>query len=231
MTDKKENKEGKEDDSLPQLGYWKIRGLAHPIRTMLAYTNTKYKNVMYEQGDDFSRDAWDSVKHKQGLDFPNLPYWIEPSTGLKITQSQAITMHIARQNNLVGSTNTEKAHLDMLIGVLLDIRPAWTSCCYNPKFKELVGDVLGKKIAGTVGELDAWMAKRKWFIGDNLSVADFLFFEFFDQISTYDAKYLEKYSNLATWSKNFAALDAIASYRKSSAFFAHPINNKHAAYK
>lgn len=30
------------------LGYWKIRGLAQPLRFLLEYTEHPYENVMYE---------------------------------------------------------------------------------------------------------------------------------------------------------------------------------------
>ena len=32
------------------LGYWNIRGLAHPIRYLLEYAEHPYEEVLYEQG-------------------------------------------------------------------------------------------------------------------------------------------------------------------------------------
>ena len=62
-----------------QLGYWKIRGLAQPIRYLLEYIEHPYEDVMYEQGDapNFSIECWTSVKNNLGLDFPNMPYLID----------------------------------------------------------------------------------------------------------------------------------------------------------
>ena len=34
--------------SKPQLGYWKIRGLASMVRYILRYANVDYEDVMYE---------------------------------------------------------------------------------------------------------------------------------------------------------------------------------------
>ena len=35
-------------DNLPVLGYWKMRGLAQPIRFLLAYLKVNYKEQVYE---------------------------------------------------------------------------------------------------------------------------------------------------------------------------------------
>ena len=61
------------------LGYWKIRGLAQPIRYLLEYAELPYEEVLYEQGDapNYSVDCWTSVKNTIGLDFPNVPYLID----------------------------------------------------------------------------------------------------------------------------------------------------------
>lgn len=72
--------------------YWDIRGLAEPIRMLLSYTKTKYHDQVYVQGDGpaFDRSAWTSVKDTVGLDFPNLPYYIDGN----IKVSTAMTWYI-----------------------------------------------------------------------------------------------------------------------------------------
>ncbi len=46
-------------------------------------------------GPEFNLDSWFSVKHTLGLDFPNLPYLIDRSSGCKLTESLAIFRYIA----------------------------------------------------------------------------------------------------------------------------------------
>nr|XP_034493195.1 glutathione S-transferase Y1 isoform X3 [Marmota flaviventris] len=55
------------------LGYWNIRGLAHPIRLLLEYTDSSYEEKKYTMGDapDYDRSQWLNEKFKLGLDFPN----------------------------------------------------------------------------------------------------------------------------------------------------------------
>lgn len=49
-----------------KLGYWKIRGLAQPIRFLLEYVEHPWEDVLYEQGDapNYSIECWTDVKHK-----------------------------------------------------------------------------------------------------------------------------------------------------------------------
>ncbi|WAR26548.1 GSTM5-like protein [Mya arenaria] len=60
---------------MPTLAYWKIRGLAQPIRLLLTYAGEEFEDVQYEQGDapELSRAAWTDVKPSFNdiLDFPN----------------------------------------------------------------------------------------------------------------------------------------------------------------
>ncbi len=72
---------------MPILGYWKIRGLAHQIRFQLEYLGVPYDEKLYEQGDapGFEIDSWLSEKHTLGMEFPNLPYFIDGD--LKITET------------------------------------------------------------------------------------------------------------------------------------------------
>merc|ERR1711872_592073 len=100
--------------SKPVLCYWDIRGLAQPIRLLLTYTGTDFEDKMLSCGPapGFDKSCWFDNKYSLGLDFPNLPYYIDGD--IKITQSNAILRYIARKNDLVGKNETEKAMVDMM---------------------------------------------------------------------------------------------------------------------
>jgi glutathione S-transferase len=53
--------------------------LAQPIRLLLEYTGTKFEDRMLSctPAPEFDRSAWTNVKNTLGLDFPNLPYFID----------------------------------------------------------------------------------------------------------------------------------------------------------
>ena len=78
-----------------RIGYWKMRGLAQPIRYLIEYTEHPYHEVVYEQGDapHFSVTCWTSVKGTLGLDFPALPYLIDGEA--RITDPYAIMLYLA----------------------------------------------------------------------------------------------------------------------------------------
>jgi len=93
-----------------QLGYWKIRGLAQPIRYLLEYIEHPYEDVMYEQGDapDYSIASWTEVKNNLGLDFPNMPYLIDQDVKLTDTVTIMIYLATAYDKELLGTTVEER---------------------------------------------------------------------------------------------------------------------------
>ncbi|XP_035426523.1 uncharacterized protein LOC118260424 isoform X1 [Cygnus atratus] len=116
------------------LGYWDIRGLAHAIRLLLEHTETPYEDKLYSCGEapDYDKSQWINEKEKLGLDFPNLPYFIDGST--KLTQSNAILRYIARKHNMCGETEEEKLRVDMLENQVVDFRMSLIVVCYSPDF-------------------------------------------------------------------------------------------------
>jgi len=119
------------EDSRPILGYWAIRGLAQPIRLLLAYTGTEFEDKMYQcgPGPAYDRSAWMDVKFTLGLDFPNLPYYME--TNVKLTGTNAILRHIARKHNLCGRTREEMVRVDMAAEQVMDMRNNAVFLFYN----------------------------------------------------------------------------------------------------
>ena len=64
----------------PELGYWAIRGLAQPIRLLLNYTGTEFVDKKYEvtgSAPNWDVSSWFGIKFSLGLDFPNLPYYMD----------------------------------------------------------------------------------------------------------------------------------------------------------
>lgn len=104
-----------EEDIRPILGYWDIRGLAQAIRYQLVYLGVDFIDHHLTHTEDVnSRQAWLDQKGTLGLDFPNLPYFIDGE--VKITEHMAIHQYIADKYmpSLLGRTIEEKATVDML---------------------------------------------------------------------------------------------------------------------
>ena len=108
-----------------KFGYWKIRGLASNIRYQLAYSGVNdYEMIEYEQGDapDFNSACWFDVKPTLGLAFPNLPYLIDGDHSM--TETMAIHKYLADKYKpeLLGTTPQERGTVNMLAGVLSDLK-------------------------------------------------------------------------------------------------------------
>jgi len=215
--------------SKSQLGYWKIRGLAHPIRFLCEYTKEPYEDVHYVQGDDFSREEWLSVKFTLGLDFPNLPYWIEPS-GFKITESGAIIRHIARKHDLLGKTPEEKTLAEQMAGVIEASRGALTRFCYSQiKTAENKEEAISAYMEGfskRIATVSKYLETRQWSAGDTLTFVDFQVYEVVSEhMVIFD---FQPDGVLTSFMSNFENLPGIKEYMASDRYFKSPCNNKSA---
>ena len=105
----------------------------------------------------WDRSDWTAEKHTLGLDFPNLPYWIEGA--LKVTQSDAILLHAAKRARLMGSTDEARARALMLHGFAGDLRRAYVNFSYGPGGDAAREAFVSGPLAGAVAELEAFAAK------------------------------------------------------------------------
>ena len=159
----------------PILGYWKIRGLAAPIRYMFHYLGVDFEDKLYECGDapDFDKSAWLNEKETLGLEFPNLPYLIDGET--KLTETVAIMHYIASkyQPALLGSNASVKGRILMLLEHIVTLKKRATEPCYTTGDKEAIVDdcrPLLAKIVEVKGD-------NTWIAGQNLTWLDFYFAE------------------------------------------------------
>ena len=210
----------------PVLGYWDIRGLAEPARLMLEYCGVEYEDKRYFCGDapDFDRSAWLNEKFKLGLDFPNLPYYIDAD--VKLTESTAILKHIARKNGLGPISDSEIDYCNMMEGVVLDFRREFVMVCYMPNFDSNKEKFFAVTLPGRMELLDKYLASNKWLAGNSLTHVDFMFCEFLSHVKLMEPLSFDKYENVASYFESFFKLDKIAHYRQSSRFKLLPINGK-----
>ncbi|NXY22761.1 GSTM3 transferase, partial [Atrichornis clamosus] len=202
--------------------------LAHAIRLLLEYTETPYEDKLYSCGEapDYDKSQWINEKEKLGLDFPNLPYFIDGPT--KLTQSNAILRYIARKHNLCGETEEETLRVDMLENQIMDFRMSLVMVCYNPDFEKLKPGYL-EQLPGKLKLFSNFLGDRKWFAGEKvqlgtpgqsgglgrgcvltvsphcpqLTFVDFLMFDVLDQNRIFEPKCLEPFKNLKDFMDRF----------------------------
>jgi len=198
------------------LGYWKIRGLAQPIRFLLEYTRAKYEEESY-----VANDEWYPKKNSLGFDFPNLPYLIDGP--LKLAQSQAILRYIGRKFNLLGKDEKEETAVDQMLGVLGDFGSSTSDLAYGPNYEENAKKFETDVANPTLRSLQNYLGNKNFICG-SLTIADFVLYERIDVASLMFPGKLDSYPQLKAYKQRFENLDAIKSYRNSPRFSEYPVN-------
>jgi len=207
----------------PVLGYWKIRGYVQRIRLLLAYTGEKYDEKLYTCGPapDYARPEWLSDKVSLGLDFPNLPYYIDGD--VKISQSAAIIRYLARKHKLEGKTEEERVRVDMFEHHLYDLHSNWAQLCYNPNFSKCKDEYISK-IPEVMKQISEFLGKRKYFAGDSITLVDFIAYEYMSQQQVLTPDCLKAFKNLLEFNARMEALPRLGEYIKTSETYKWPIN-------
>lgn len=211
----------------PTLAYWDIRGLAEPVRLMLEYCGVSYEDKRYVCGDapTYDRSSWMDVKPTIGLDFPNLPYYMDGDT--KMTESTAILKHVGRKNNcLLPKNDTESDRCDMLEGTVSDFRRDFVMLCYRPGFEDNKTAFFDKTFPTKMERFNQYMSDKEWISGETLTYVDFMFCEILDHVRLMQPGCYDKYENINRYLEKFFKMEKIASYRASDRFKKYPINNK-----
>ncbi|KAG0720577.1 Glutathione S-transferase Mu 3 [Chionoecetes opilio] len=209
----------------PVLAYWNP-DLAQPIRLLLKYTGTEFEDKHYKCGPalDYDKTCWFDVKHTVGLDFPNLPYYIDGD--VKVTQSNDIMRHIARKHDLCGKTDAERVHIDIMENQSMDFRSGFARLCYGTfdtdKDIEAYLEVLPK----TIERFLKLLGTHSWFAGENISFVDFIMYELLDQHLLLAKGCLKDAKNLQEFLKRVEELKAINKYMGATRFMKDLFNNK-----
>jgi len=225
---------------------------AQPIRLVLAYAGVDYEDKLYSvtagpDGCELSsaelttpclplnrrcrswESDWSGVKHSLGLDFPNLPYYIDGE--LKLTQSHAILQHVAEKAGLAGSTPAARARSLMLLELSRDVRTPYVNFCYSGS---LAGkDALLAALAPTLGALETYIATTPGpFLMEEFTYVDLVWADLLEQILVLSpSASFATLPRLTAFQAHVAALPAIAAYRASGQCIDRPFNNKMAVFK
>ncbi|GFU01754.1 glutathione S-transferase [Trichonephila clavipes] len=192
----------------PLLGYWDIRGFAEPIRFLLHYNKVDFEDKRYNvQTDDWIKD-----KFNLGLDFPNLPHYIEGD--LRITQSTTIIQYLARKYGMDGKDERQKVRVSMADLELIDLRLALVDVIYSDHYEALKGDFI-KKIPDMLKQWEKFLGDRKYLAGDNITYVDFMAYDCFDMYRLFQKNALDGFPNLQAYQKRMRNLPELQGYFNS----------------
>jgi len=215
-----------------KLGYWKIRGLAEPVRMLLRYAGIDYEEVVYEPGDapNFDKSMWYDVKFTLGLDFPNLPYLIDGD--VKLTQSISILHYVSAKTGLFpkGSNPADISRYDMIDHAIEDFGSCFYGLCYDTtpeNFKANKGAVVtrGKEF---MKQFSSALGDNKYFAGDDITGTDFWMFEAIDRFVKMEPTFIEQ-DNLKMFMERIRGLPELKEYFNSpESTYNWPLNSKYA---
>lgn len=231
-------------DAELELGYWAIRGLAQPIRFLLAYVEAPFSEVRLgvdPQGRIIEDESTDWMSHRAtlGVPFPNLPYLIDNSgpTQIRLTQSNAVLRYLARRFNLYGETDSERRIIDEVQEEAYDFRNRIVKAAYTlgdaypAAYDEFVDTAVPRHLDG----FEDYLGKRALnthFVGSRISLVDFVLYELIWQTSIMvpDSVTGTSRPHLFAFIEGFAEIPQIASYMASSDYIERPINSPWASF-
>jgi len=203
-------------------GYWKVKGMGATIRVILHYVGEEHEEKLYGLSPDLEnmREEWLKEKFTLGLDFPNLPYYIDGD--LKLTQSNAIIHYLGIKYKLNGKTPKEQATVAMIQGEIYDLRMSIAKVVYNPDYANLRPGLIDS-LKTKLKDLDAFIAGKKFLLGDDITVADFNLYDILDNLTVFEAGLVESFDNLKNLKQNVESIPNVAAYNKRSDLINWPI--------
>jgi len=234
------------DQSALTFCYWAIRGLAQPIRFMLAEANIQVHEIRLGVDQDgrthneVEEDQdWATHKATLQLPFPNLPYLIDTSGAQKIqiTQSNAILRYLARNYGFYGETEYDRVQIDMLQEEAYDYRNKIVQAAYTlgDSYPDAFADFSNNAVPRHVDGFENFLASRPdkaHFVGDKLSLADFVIYELMWQTRLMLPGSISESSrpHLNAFVDQFSRRPLIAAYMQSQDYIERPINSPWASF-
>ena len=228
------------------LGYWGIRGLGQPIRFLLIAAGVQFSEVRLGVSQDGTLlnkeqedEDWKSIRATLAMPFPNLPYLIDTrsQSRIEISQSNAILRYLARSFDFYGDTDSQRLQIDILQDQAYDFRNKIIDTVYTlgEDYAATYETFSTNTMPGYLNSFENYLAScenEKFFVGDRLSLVDFVLYELFWQMTLLVPNSITTSirPTLFSFIEAFEATPEIASYRRSENYIEHPINSPWASF-
>jgi glutathione S-transferase len=199
-----------------KLVYFKLRGRAQTIRYICKDNGLELEEELVTD------EAW--PKLKPNTPFGQLPVFYDGTTVL--AQSNAIIRYLARKHGLYGKNDTEATQIDMLNDQEEDLRLRYVILIYQQY--DTHKDEFIKDLPTQLAIFEKSLKKNHdgtgFFVGTQISFADYSIFELLDNLQVLSPKCLQNFPLLKAFHSRIANREKLLRYRQSDAFKSLPIN-------
>ena len=227
-----------------ELGYWAIRGLAQPIRFLLAHAEVEISEVRFGINQDGSliedeSPDWQDHKDALSLPFANLPYLIdlERPDEIRLTQSNAIMRFLARRFNYYGGSVIEQTWIDLLQDEAYDFRNSIIETAYtlDPDYEKAFEEFKSTSVPRYLNGFEYHLSNRKLqncFVGSRISLVDFILYELIWQVRLMVAGAITVTNRptLHSFLESFEKDPKIMAYMAGDDYIERPINSPWASF-
>lgn len=192
-----------------KLGYWGIRGRGQVPRLLLAYVGADWEETTYKDaGSWFGGD-----KVNMDLDFPNLPYLIKGD--IRLTESSAIIRFIGGMKpELLGKTEKDIAHVDMIMSMLDDLYNPTFSLFFSPNYEQAKVGLYDNKLKPKIKDLIKFI-NNKDFVFGYPTVVDFKIAEAVYYLEKLYPEHNEEFGPLRKLRDSVESLEKVQAFYKN----------------
>jgi glutathione S-transferase len=227
-----------------ELGYWAIRGLAQPIRFLLAHAMVEISEVRFGINQDGSliedeSPDWQDHKDALSLPFANLPYLIdlERPDEIRLTQSNAIMRFLARRFDYYGDSVIEQTWIDLLQDEAYDFRNLIVETAYtlDPDYGQAFEEFKSTSAPRYLNGFEYHLSNRKLqscFVGSRISLVDFILYELIWQVRLMvpGSITVTNRPTLHSFLESFEKISQITAYMAGDDYIDRPINSPWASF-
>jgi len=191
-----------------KLTYFNIPGRAELIRLILAQAEVSFTD------ERITREEFVALK-------PSLPNGQLPVlnfNGTVLSQSIAIARFLANEYGLAGKSNLEKAQVDELVDTMMDLFNGYAAPTFRAKDedeKKRLKGLLVEKAEQSFGQLEKRLGGAQYFVGNNLTWVDLLFYQFAGMVGKLADMSLDGTPSLKELAQRVADLPNIKKWNES----------------
>ncbi len=174
---------------LPTLTYFASRGLAEPIRLLLAEAGVSYQErSLGTWSADGPTPEFQDLLDRGRLPFGSVPLWEEVG-GFAVVQSDAILRHLARTRGLYGVTVQDAARCDMVRESVKDAQASLRTVLPEGRsaaWKKVEEVLLPRHLSAWERWLEREGGTHPWFVLPQPTVADVVMGAFLETLEDND---------------------------------------------